>query len=135
MDFKLYGFSEKLPLLAAFIFRSLAHLQVLPERFVIIKEALLRNVRLQRRVAWGHPLAATCAHVRGRQVPGCPTLCWPQPGAQLSCLAFPVGLQYRNVNMSPSKHATYQRLLALKERFWHADQVWAVAAGQAGPTS
>ncbi|EFN52789.1 hypothetical protein CHLNCDRAFT_138430 [Chlorella variabilis] len=73
MDFKLYGFSEKLPLLAAFIFRSLAHLQVLPERFVRIKEALLRN--------------------------------------------------YRNVNMSPSKHATYQRLLALKERFWHADQV------------
>ncbi|KAL4440115.1 hypothetical protein ABPG75_003116 [Micractinium tetrahymenae] len=30
---------------------------------------------------------------------------------------------YRNVNMSVSKHATYQRLLALKDRFWHADEV------------
>jgi hypothetical protein len=25
--------------------------------------------------------------------------------------------------MNPAKHATYQRLLALKERFWRADQV------------
>lgn len=30
---------------------------------------------------------------------------------------------YRNVNMNVSKHATYQRLLALKDRFWHADEV------------
>ena len=38
------------------------------------------------------------------------------------------GVQYRNVNMNPAKHATYQRLLALKECFWHADLVsrWAV---------
>lgn len=35
----------------------------------------------------------------------------------------PQPLQYRNVNMSPAKHATYQRLLALKSCFWHADDV------------
>lgn len=34
-------------------------------------------------------------------------------------------MQYRNVNMSPAKHATYQRLLALKNCFWHADTVLA----------
>jgi secreted Zn-dependent insulinase-like peptidase len=44
MDFKLYGFSHKLPALAAFVFASLAQLQVLPERFVRVKEALLRSV-------------------------------------------------------------------------------------------
>ncbi len=32
-------------------------------------------------------------------------------------------MQYRNVNMNVGKHATYQRLLALKDRFWHADEV------------
>lgn len=44
LDFKLFGFSQKLPLLAAFVFRSLTRLQVLPERFSRVKEALLRNV-------------------------------------------------------------------------------------------
>ena len=38
-------------------------------------------------------------------------------------------LQYRNVNMSPAKHATYQRLLALKNCFWHADTVLAELEG------
>ena len=44
MDFKLYGFSDKLPLLAVFVFRSLAQLHVAPARFTRVKEALLRNV-------------------------------------------------------------------------------------------
>ena len=37
--------------------------------------------------------------------------------------------QYRNVNMSPAKHATYQRLLALKNCFWHAEAVLAELEG------
>ena len=40
------------------------------------------------------------------------------------CRAFPLrSPQYRNVNMSPSKHASYLRLLALKSCFWQADEV------------
>lgn len=75
IDFKLHGFSHKLPALARFVFASLAGLAPQPDAFARVKEALLRN--------------------------------------------------YRNVNMSPAKHATYQRLLALKNCFWHADTVLA----------
>jgi hypothetical protein len=32
-------------------------------------------------------------------------------------------LQYSNVNLKPTKHATYQRLLALKSVMWSWDTV------------
>ena len=44
IDLKLHGFSHKLPVLAAFLFRCLAGLEVGAEAFARVKEQLLRNV-------------------------------------------------------------------------------------------
>jgi secreted Zn-dependent insulinase-like peptidase len=44
VDFKVHGFSHKLPLLAAYIFRSLAGLRATADAFARVKESLLRNV-------------------------------------------------------------------------------------------
>ena len=102
------------------MFACLAALDPTPDAFARVKEQLLRNVRGRGAVC---DAVAACDVVRGggsallpllaacTRLPICPLpLPTPRP-------------QYRNVNMSPAKHATYQRLLALKDRFWHADQV------------
>ena len=59
IDFKLHGFSHKLPALARFVFASLAGLAPQPDAFARVKEALLRNVGAHRgRVVWvGGPRA------------------------------------------------------------------------------
>lgn len=44
VDFKVHGFSHKLPLLAAYVFRCLAGLRAEPDAFARVKESLLRNV-------------------------------------------------------------------------------------------
>ena len=51
------------------------------------------------------------------------TPCDDSPAPSISPASFLLQLQYGNVNMSPSKHATYQRLVALKSCFWRADQL------------
>ena len=51
------------------------------------------------------------------------TPCDDSPAPSISPASFLLQLQYGNVNMSPSKHATYQRLVALKSCVWRADQL------------
>ena len=52
VDFKVHGFSHKLPLLAAYIFRSLAGLRAAPDAFARVKESLLRNVSRKCTSCW-----------------------------------------------------------------------------------
>jgi hypothetical protein len=133
-DFKLYGFSHKLPLLAAFVFRSLARLRVDPERFPRVKEALLRSVRAAAaRGTAARPLHVMAQWLTPSSCAACPApllhVWLPRTMAPSRNRTAPPFPQYRNVNMSPSRHATYQRLLALKPCFWHADRVAAELAG------
>ena len=122
IDFKLHGFSHKLPALAGFVFASLAGLAPQPDAFARVKEALLRNVS-------GGTDRASTKGVAEQLYRSCTGACLhvnPTVTAALSPpLPLPLPVQYRNVNMSPAKHATYQRLLALKNCFWHADTVLA----------
>lgn len=125
LDLKLHGFSHKLPALARFIATSLAGLRVEPEAFARVKEALLRNVRVKRNHAnaagAGSSQATLTCSRRFLKPPCLPWFTLFKPGHTSPPLPGP--MQYRNVNMNVGKHATYQRLLALKDRFWHADEV------------
>lgn len=60
IDFKLHGFSHKLPLLAAYVFASLAGLEVQAEAFARVKEQLLRNVRGWGGVVFGWVVGVIC---------------------------------------------------------------------------
>ena len=56
------------------------------------------------------------------------------PASQQPCLPpalppAPVPAQYRNVNMKGLKHATYLRLMALKDLMWPAEAVQEVRGG------
>ena len=107
IDIKVNGFSHKLPLLVEYVFSSLAGLAaapVTPTDFERVKEALVRSVSASCRPPASAGLAARA----------CPT-----------CNARAAAMQYRNLNMRPPKHATYLRLLALKDRFWHGEAVLA----------
>ena len=111
IDFKIDGFSHKLPVLTEFIFRTLAGLAPSGDAFARVKESVLRQVRRDR----------------------CTGRCLPHQ-VQARCLLLirsgPPSLQYRNANMKPHKHASYLRLAALKDLFWSAEDILKVRAQQ-----
>lgn len=68
VDFKLDGFSQKLPLLACFIFRLLVGLMPDRDAFERVKEALIRQVRCL--------LVLRCTHIAAvvERAPACPCM-------------------------------------------------------------
>lgn len=149
IDIKIDGFSHKLPLLCRFVFTTLAGLAPDEDAFLRVKEALLRQVRAGgvalgrwsgRKAAEREP---TCSVTVASRLPGCTVprhpCCAMAPSYSLPRLALtccplprpaaPSLLQYRNVNMKGLKHATYLRLMALKDLMWPAEAVQEVCCG------
>ncbi len=113
IDLKLFGFNEKLPVLAHKIAELLTSLVPREDRFQV------------RRFPspYINALWFVCPLTACTQILVClwrvlnrNYILW-----SMQVIKEDIERAYRNANMKPLKHSAYLRLQALKERFWHAD--------------
>lgn len=113
IDLKLFGFNEKLPVLAQKIAELLTSLVPREDRFQVCwfpsPHIMLSGVS----VCW---LPVLKTYVCLWRVLNRNYILW-----SMQVIKEDIERAYRNANMKPLKHSAYLRLQALKERFWHAD--------------